>query len=126
MPSVAIAASANANAAAANAAAARAKRIACMKYVPGYQHDRATVAEMRQYAECVEILHPEPLTGAEALWIKAAILACFIGIGVGSRIGWKDGGLGDAVFFGFVGAIVAPCAVGAVWLVIAMLRFLGS
>ena len=42
---IAITSAANAQAAAANAAAQEAKRKACMAYVRGYEHDRATVTE---------------------------------------------------------------------------------
>lgn len=124
MPSVALAASANANAAAANAAAARAKRIACMKYAPGYEHDTATVTEMRQYAECVEILHPKPMTGGEVVWVKAAIVAGLIGAAAMAWIwGRAEGVLGGVMGFLF-GGIGGAFAVGVVLFLIAAVRYL--
>ena len=124
MPNVAIAASANANAAAANAAAARARRIACMKYVPGYEHDKATASEMRQYAECVEILHPEPMTGGEVAWIKAAIVAGLIGALAGAIKGAKDDGFGLGAIGFILGGFAGAFLVGTAWFVIACLRYL--
>lgn len=124
MPSAVIAASANANAAAANAAAARAKRIACMKYAPGYEHDTATVTEMRQYAECVEILHPEPMTGGEVVWVKAAIVVGLVGaVAVAWRWGREEGFFTGVAGF-LLGGIGSAFAVGAVWLLIAAVRYL--
>ena len=124
MPSVAIAASANANAAAANAAAARAKKIACMKYVPGYKHDTATVAEMRQYSECISALHPTPMTGGEVIWVKAAIIAGLIGAVLGAYKGAKDDGAGLAILGLFLGGLLAPILVGTAWFLIRAVRFL--
>ena len=124
MPSAAIAASANANAAAANAEAARAKRIACMKYVPGYKHDAATVVEMRQYSECISILHPAPLTGGEVIWVKAAIVAGLICAGLATYKGAKDDGIVLAILGFFMGGLLGSCLVGAAWLILAALRFL--
>lgn len=124
MPSVALAASANANAAAANAAAARAKRIACMKYVPGYEHDTATVTEMRQYAECVDILHPEPMTGGEVAWVKAAIVAGMIGAAAAAWIWGREEGIFGGVMGFLFGGISGAFAVGAAWFLIAAVRYL--
>ena len=124
MPNVAIAASVNANAAAANAEAARAERIACMKYVQGYEHDKATIVEMRQYAECVERLHPEPMTGSEVLWVKAAIIAGLLAAVLGAAKGFKDDGFGMGAIGFVLGGFCGAFLVVAVWFVIACLRYL--
>lgn len=79
--SAGIAAGAAAQSAAATAAARAAKVTACTKYVQDYQHDRATVTEMREYAGCIDTLHPNPMPDGAAFAIKAAIvivLACMV------------------------------------------------
>lgn len=86
---------------------AEAKTIACQGMVRGYEHERATLAEQRQYAECISLNAPSPpMSPAELLTIKAVIVLLFIGIAVGA---WR--GLGndyDGPFFGaFKGFLAA-------------------
>lgn len=84
--SAGIAAGAAAQSAAATAAAAAAKKTACMSFVKGFQNDTATTAEMRQYADCVSTLYPNPLSDGSVWILKAAILIVFAGfIGGGIR-----------------------------------------
>ena len=75
--STAIALSANSTAAAANAIAQEASRKACLAFVRGYNHDVATVEEMREYAGCIEKLHPADPVGNDLLVIKIIILIIF-------------------------------------------------
>lgn len=124
---IAITSAANAQAAAANAAAQEAARKACMAYVRGYEHDLATVSEMREYAGCIDRLHPEPMA-EEALGVaKFAVLVMFAAIvaAIVAGIVWErrersisDGWFG-AVFCGsLIGLLVGACgllAVAGVW-----------
>ncbi len=75
--STAIALSANSTAIAANAIAQEASRKACLGYVRGYNHDVATVEEMREYAGCIEKLHPAALEEGSLLVVKIMILIVF-------------------------------------------------
>ena len=115
---VAISAAANAQAAAQEAA-----RKACMAYVRGYEHDRATVTEMREYAGCIDRLHPASMTD-EALGVaKFAVLVIFAAMVAGVVWGRRERMLGDgwfvAVFFGsLVGGLCGAAGllvVAGVW-----------
>lgn len=75
--STAIALSANSTAIAANSIAKEAARKACLGHVKGYNHDVATVEEMREYAGCVDRLHPANLAGNDLLVVKIIVLMVF-------------------------------------------------
>lgn len=87
---IAISSAANAQAAAANAAAQEAARKACMAYVRGYEHDRATVTEMREYAGCVGRLHPTPLEPGDLMAWKIVVAVLLVGMAVGVVRQWRD------------------------------------
>lgn len=120
---IAISSAANAQAAAANAAAQEAARKACMGYVRGYEHDSATVAEMREYAGCIGRLHPGPMSEETLGVAKFAVLVMFAAIVAGivwerrersmsdSWFGAVFGGGMIGLFFGAVGLL----AVAGVW-----------
>jgi hypothetical protein len=94
---MAIASTAAAVAAANSAqAAAAARRAECAVTVKGYQHDKATVAEMRQYADCIDALHPDPIQlGIGTLVVCSVLLA---GIVVGAVHEFLCGFGSDSVF----------------------------
>lgn len=106
-----------------SAANAQAARKACMAYVRGYEHDRATVSEMREYAGCIDRLHPAPMT-EEALGVaKLAVLVIFAAMVAGvvwerrKRMlsnGWFGAVFGGSVVGGLFGA-VALLVVAGVW-----------
>ena len=75
--STAIALSANSTAITANTVAQEASRKACLAFVRGYNHDVATVEEMREYAGCIEKLHPADPVGNDLLVVKIIILIIF-------------------------------------------------
>jgi len=87
---IAISSAANAQAAAANAAAQDAARKACMAYVRGYEHDRATVAEMREYAGCIGRLYPAPLEPGDLMAWKIVVAVLLIGMAVGVVREWRN------------------------------------
>ena len=87
---IAISSAANAQAAAANAAAQEAARKACMAYVRGYEHDRATVAEMREYAGCIGRLYPAPLEPGDLMAWKIVVAVLLIGMAVGVVREWRN------------------------------------
>jgi hypothetical protein len=111
---VAISAAANAQAAAANAAAKEAARKACMAYVSGYEHDRATVTEMREYAGCIDRLHPAPLEPGDLMAWKIVVAVLLVGMAVGVVREWRNSYNGriEAVLMGSVmGLCVSGCGV---------------
>lgn len=87
---IAITSAANANAAAANAAAQEAARKACMAYVRGYEHDRATVTEMREYAGCIDRLHRAPLEPGDLMAWKIVVAVLLVGMVVGVMREWRN------------------------------------
>jgi hypothetical protein len=100
---ITITSAANAQAAAANAAAQEAGRKACMAFVRGYEHDRATVIEMREYASCIDRLHPAPLEAGDLMVLKVVVAVLLIGAVLGVRREWRNSfrsGRIDAVLWG--------------------------
>lgn len=120
---IAISAAANANATAANIAAQDAARKACAALVRGYEHDRATVSEMREYAGCIARLHPEPMSGDELVAAKLAVAVIFAAMVAG--IVWErrermvsDGWFGAVLGGSFIGGIFGATGllvVAGVW-----------
>ncbi len=86
-----------------NAAAAAAHaRSACMSYVRGYEHERATVTEMREYAGCVDRLHPAPMESGDMMAWKFVIVVLLISMVAGAVHEWHDPFAEpfEAIFFG--------------------------
>lgn len=106
---IAISTAANAQAAAANAAAQEAARTACMTYVRGYQHDRATVAEMQGYAECIGRLYPQELSADGLVAVKVVIAILLAGVVIGIVHQYRDSyseGPIETVFMGSILGLV--------------------
>jgi hypothetical protein len=123
----ALSTSANANSTAVTMSmAARAKRIACEGLVGSYDPKTASVELMREYADCIDLLYPNPMTPVELGWLKLLLIACFIGGGIGSwwfgKDSW-DGIVGYIMgfFLGFVGTGVGLFILG---LLLAALGFI--
>ena len=103
--------------------AQEAARKACMAYVRGYENDRATVTEMREYAGCIDRLHQAPMTGDVLGVVKIIVLALFISAALG--VVWErrnrtlsDGWVGAVVCGGFIGFAAGSCgllALAGVW-----------
>ena len=52
----------------------------CMKYVPGYEHDHASLSQMREYTHCVQVLHPvDPVWPAKAKLVLGVEMALLLG-----------------------------------------------
>lgn len=116
---------ANVMAAAANARAAEAKRIACQSNLKTYQANTPTVAEMRQYAECVDIVHPLPVDGGVIVLYKIFFIVALLGMAFGFWKAKKEyGDFGEYAMFGFLGFIFAPVAVGIVLGILAGIAWL--
>jgi len=43
----------------------------CQAFVQGYTHDSATVPQMKKYADCIDILHPQTLSENQYLLLSA-------------------------------------------------------
>lgn len=106
-------------------AAAAARRAECAVAVKGYQHDKATVAEMRQYADCIDALHPDQFEPGIGMLVIAMTLLVGIAIGMvrellcGPRFDGPIARLGFGVLHGFLGGLVVLGVGGLVLLAIA-------
>ena len=121
--STAIALSANSTAIAANAVAQEASRKACLAFVRGYNHDAATVEEMREYAGCIEKLHPADPAGNDLIVVKIMILIVFAAVIGGVfyekkyKVWWSEGWVGAILMGGLSGAAAGVVGVVVVWLI---------
>lgn len=75
--SVAIAASA------ANQANNAQRTVECNRIVDRFEPQYATVQEQKQYADCIDFLHPDPVFTESVWFIKAVIICGLIGLVVG-------------------------------------------
>lgn len=108
---VAVHSSVNSGNAAARAAAAQARRDACTVLVRDFQHEGATVAEIRQYSSCARILYPEPTSPANLFagkLIVAFVLLCFV-VGVARFRSRRESfdTWADALIIGGLGGVLA-------------------
>ena len=108
---------------AANAAAQEAARKACMAYVRGYEHDRATVSEMREYAGCIERLHPAPLEPGDLMVWKVVVAVLLVGMVVGIVREWRDSFRGGPIEAALMGAMIGLCVSGGGVLLVAGVWF---
>ena len=120
---IAITSAANAQAAAANAAAQEAARKACMAYVRGYEHDRATVSEMREYAGCIDRLHPALLEPGDPMVWKIVLAVLLIGMVAGIVREWRDSISDGPIEATLMGAIMGLCVSGSGVLLVAGVWF---
>ena len=126
---IAITSAANAQAMAANVEAQEALRKACTIYVRGYEHDRATVSEMREYAGCIERLHPVPITEEALVLAKFAMVVILGAIAAGVVWEYRErtlnyGWFGTVLWGSLVGLVVGVCGLlglAGVWLGVGLL-----
>jgi len=120
MSSTALAAASLAIATEAQSAANEAK---CATLVSGYAHNTATVGQRKEYADCIDIMHPSPLTGGEVLFLKLVILCAMIGAAIGL---WPSQGKDPAeyVLFGLLGVILGALVPPTCYGIITAIKFL--
>lgn len=127
MSSTAIAASATAISAANSARIAEENKQQCILYVEGFDNLKSSTVEKQHYAECIETLYPQEMTGDEVVLAKICIIALFIGLIVGCVKGYKDGyDWMDVPLYGILGVCATAVAILTVGLIIMGLGFLFS
>lgn len=116
-------ASAAVMAASASSRADESKEIACKAFMPSYQHATATQEQARIYAECVKVVYPAPMSGAEIVALKALFLVC---IATGAFCVWRERhygqSFGDRVaLFALSSFLCALVCVGAFWALVGVI-----
>lgn len=118
--SVALSSAAIASSAAANAAARQARKTACVSIETTYRPGLATVQEKQTYAECIDLLYPQPsapFTGTELLVAKGAILLLLLSMVVGAWWGWREM---KELSFAAMSAVMAPICLAIVAFILAL------
>lgn len=113
--SIAISSSASAASLAAQAQARKARKDACESVLNSFDAKGATVEHKKTYAECVQLLHPDPMTHSETFAMKGLFVVLLIGLVIGAIYGWQEDGPEMALLFGLLGAIVLPAGIVAVY-----------
>lgn len=119
--SVAISSAALASSIAAQQAAREAQRASCVGIELGYRPELASPAAKHQYAQCIEILYPQPstdLSGGELLAAKSAVAILLLVFVLGLVWGWREScwesgfERGFSVFMHGLGATISVLGVG--------------
>jgi len=111
--SLAISAGAAASANAANMRARKAEEASCKMMVKGYEHNTATIAEQKDYAHCINLLHPKALDPSAILILKILFIIGLIGAVV-TYMKEEYSDFIERVFISLLGFIVAPLAVACI------------
>ena len=89
-----------------------------MAYVRGYEHDRAAVSEMREYAGCIDRLYPTPMTEGALGVAKFAVLVIFAAMVAGVVWERRERMLSDTWFGAVFGGSLVGGLVGVVGLLV--------
>ena len=93
--------------------AAQAKTAACKALVTTYKHESSTVAEMREYADCVYRLHPSEMSPDVLIALKVLVFLLLVSMPIGGWVMRYEDWSGRCA-----GVVAAPCIVALVALVI--------
>jgi ABC-type sulfate transport system permease subunit len=127
MPATALSVIAISQSSAAMAIARQQEEKDCKVFLDGFQPAIATIEQKKEYAKCVNMIYPSPMSSADILFFKIALVIAFIGMAIGmwreAKYEYSDkimvllmGGLGffiAPIAVGFIGALIY----GALWLV---------
>ena len=123
---VGIAAGASVQSAANAARIAAEHRARCRTDIADFHPEGASVERMKSYAECVQYMHPDPVSPESVPFIKAGIVVLLVSMVAGFWWGKKE----ENWLFGIIAAITAPFLVaclGAVLVgVVAGIRYVLS
>ena len=116
--SVALSSVAVAQSSIAIAEAEHAQIVACQGFVRGFENDKATTAQMRQYASCVQRLYPEAISPDGMVAIKVLIALLLLSIPIGGYLSWKRD---EDSMLAVLGALLAPCVIGMAAVVLGLI-----
>jgi len=105
--SAAMAGAAVSQASIAQASARKAQIEQCKFTMPNFDAQSATVSEMREYAHCVEIMHPNEIGAATIIALKVLFVVALAGMAFGAWKGRHDG-FQDYALYGMLGFLFAP------------------
>lgn len=115
--SVAIASSANTTALIAAAQAREAKIIACKTNIENYDSKTATVAQMKQYSDCVDTVYPSDVYPSSVIIFKVIFVIALIGMFGGfyeaHKAKYRADWMGYAMM-GMCGFLLFPIAIGII------------
>jgi hypothetical protein len=79
----------------------------CKDFMGSFDSYAATVSEQKYYAECVDMLYPDPVSGGTVLFIKIVLVCAMVGMVIGAIRGWMDRmfGISDVFLFGLLGGL---------------------
>lgn len=113
--------------AAAQAAAHRARVDRCAVFESRFEVARASVAEKQEYASCVSVLYPSPVSEEGAVFIKVGIVILLVSMVAGLVYGYlQDRNVSGSILFGFLFPLGAAMAIFVIFLVAAGVTFLFS
>ena len=122
--SAAMAAIASTQAATAQSAAHKARISQCKITIADFDAQTATVSEMQEYSDCVDVLYPREPSGDAIIALKVLFVSALIGALFAA---WKDRGDWEDVFLsGLLGFIMAPVALTLVAGLLVGVRWLFS
>ena len=129
LATIAVANSAVADASAREALTA-ARRAECKAEMPLFTDSGSSIAAKRQYAACVEVLHPspsEPPTIHEKALVSGLVGAVLVAAIIGAWRFYKDFSHGSSIFMGsFVGAGIGVILAALILAACAFVRYLAS
>lgn len=108
-------------AAIASQAAYEAQVAQCKMTMIQFNPKTATVAEMRQYSDCVNFVYPKEVCGAAIVYFKVLLVVALIGMCVGVFREWRGNGcasLFDCGMAAFFGLLVPPLVVSVLTLLV--------
>lgn len=124
MSSAAAVAASSAAISAANTARRKAE---CVAGMDDFQHVTATVVQRQHYADCVRLIHPDPLSGTEAIALKVAIVVVLISAAVGSFMNFRRYEPIESSLFGFFAGGIGSIVLGGTgFAIFAGLRYVVS
>lgn len=113
---------------AANAAQiAREHRARCEQNVADFRTEGASVERMKSYAECVQYLHPDPVSPGAVPYIKGGIVILVLAFIAGAIKGWRDeGDLAGAALMAIMIPLLTACGIGVLLAIIAGIAYVFS
>jgi hypothetical protein len=109
MSSVAISAAAAGSAAAAHSKVRKLEKENCKIIVKGYEHNTTTIAEQKNYAHCINLLHSKSLDPSDVLVFKVLFIIGVIGTVI-TYIKYDEDDFVLKMGMMFVSFIVSPIA----------------